>query len=318
MTRHKRDFCPWHSVDKSPWFINRQLAFIFFNICPCSEGAEYECPTDEQFQQKNGRLCMSLSLACDGLPNCGENIIPNADEACFKVTHSCHCWLIFLVYHPFSMIVWLWIYWSDPLVLCAAESDLLHPPGHHHAALHVLLCQDPHPVVSQVIHGGDKRRLREVIIKILFSLRRELQSPLGPAPAHLWWESEAHQPWPPAGASWPSALQRVFQSKVCHYFVTQQFSKDCPSSDITPLCIFTTIMMTAALWLTAHRITQLVLAILFCSGFPFLAPSWLFAAARARPWPGPPRCPSLSPCLGPPPLPRYTPAVRMSDRWGYD
>ena len=50
-----------------------------------SEGAEYECPTDEQFQQKNGRLCMSLSLACDGLPNCGENIIPNADEACFKV-----------------------------------------------------------------------------------------------------------------------------------------------------------------------------------------------------------------------------------------
>lgn len=42
---------------------------------------------------------MSLSLACDGLPNCGENIIPNADEACFKVTYYYHCWLIFLVYH---------------------------------------------------------------------------------------------------------------------------------------------------------------------------------------------------------------------------
>ena len=55
-----------------------------------AEGAEYECPTDEQFQQKNGRLCMSLSLACDGLPNCGENIIPNADEACFKVSHHHH------------------------------------------------------------------------------------------------------------------------------------------------------------------------------------------------------------------------------------
>jgi len=54
----------------------------------CREGAEYECPTDEQFQQKNGRLCMSLSLACDGLPNCGENIIPNADEACFKIHWS--------------------------------------------------------------------------------------------------------------------------------------------------------------------------------------------------------------------------------------
>jgi len=54
----------------------------------CREGAEYECPTDDQFQQKNGRLCMSLSLACDGLPNCGENIIPNADEACFKIHWS--------------------------------------------------------------------------------------------------------------------------------------------------------------------------------------------------------------------------------------
>ena len=52
----------------------------------CAEGAEYECPTDDQFQQKNGKLCMSLSLACDGLPNCGETAIPNSDEQCFKVT----------------------------------------------------------------------------------------------------------------------------------------------------------------------------------------------------------------------------------------
>ena len=50
-----------------------------------SDGAEYECPTDEKFQQTNGKLCMSLSLACDGLPNCGDNTIPNPDEACFKV-----------------------------------------------------------------------------------------------------------------------------------------------------------------------------------------------------------------------------------------
>ena len=49
------------------------------------EGAEYECPTDEKFQETNGKLCMSLSLACDGLPNCGDNTIPNPDEACFKV-----------------------------------------------------------------------------------------------------------------------------------------------------------------------------------------------------------------------------------------
>lgn len=54
----------------------------------CRDGAEYECPTDEKFQQTNGKLCMSLSLACDGLPNCGENTIPNPDEACFKIHWS--------------------------------------------------------------------------------------------------------------------------------------------------------------------------------------------------------------------------------------
>ena len=74
---------------------------------------------------------------------------------------------------------------SDPLVLRAAEPDLLHPPGHHDAPLHVLLRQDPHPVVSQVLHGGDAGQLCEVILQILFSIRRELQSALGPPPAHL-------------------------------------------------------------------------------------------------------------------------------------
>ena len=73
------------------WNVQSKIYLIFTSYKlvrrgeTCREGAEYECPTDQQFQDKNGRLCMSLSLACDGLPNCGENIIPNADEACFKV-----------------------------------------------------------------------------------------------------------------------------------------------------------------------------------------------------------------------------------------
>ena len=67
------------------------------NSIVCAEGAEYECPTDDQFQQKNGKLCMSLSLACDGLPNCGETAIPNSDEQCFKVTGTIACTLS--IYH---------------------------------------------------------------------------------------------------------------------------------------------------------------------------------------------------------------------------
>ena len=80
------------TVSLRNWNVESKIYLIFTSYKlvrrgeTCREGAEYECPTDQQFQDKNGRLCMSLSLACDGLPNCGENIIPNADEACFKVT----------------------------------------------------------------------------------------------------------------------------------------------------------------------------------------------------------------------------------------
>ena len=128
-------------------------------------------------------------------------------------------------YYLFSRLCTIIIIFADPLVLCAAEPDLLHPAGHHDAPLHVLLRQDPHPVVSQVLHGGDEGQLGEVILQILLSLRRELQSTLGPPPAHLRWESEAHQPRPSAGPPGPSALQRVFQSKVCQPCCNKQFSK---------------------------------------------------------------------------------------------
>ena len=76
------------------WNVESKIYLIFTSYKlvrqgeTCREGSEYECPTDQHFQDKNGRLCMSLSLACDGLPNCGENIIPNADEACFKIHWS--------------------------------------------------------------------------------------------------------------------------------------------------------------------------------------------------------------------------------------
>ena len=50
----------------------------------------------------------------------------------------------------------------DPLVLCATELGLLHLAGHHLAALHVLLRQDPHPVVRQVLLGRDEIQFNQV------------------------------------------------------------------------------------------------------------------------------------------------------------
>ena len=53
---------------------------------------------------------------------------------------------------------------SDPLVLCATKSGVLHPIGHHAVALHVLLCKDPHPVVCQIIIGGDEVNFNQVYL----------------------------------------------------------------------------------------------------------------------------------------------------------
>jgi len=81
-------------VKMKNWSLQSKIYLIFTSYKllndgqSCREGAEYECPTDEKFQETNGKLCMSLSLACDGLPNCGDNTIPNPDEACFKIHWS--------------------------------------------------------------------------------------------------------------------------------------------------------------------------------------------------------------------------------------
>ena len=74
---------------------------------------------------------------------------------------------------------------SDPLVLGPAQPGVLHPPGHHDAPLHVLLCQDPHPVVRQVFHGGDEVSLRQILLTVLLTLRREFQPALGATAAQL-------------------------------------------------------------------------------------------------------------------------------------
>ena len=109
---------------------------------------------------------------------------------------------------------WVWHWYLDPLVLSPPQPGLLHPAGHHDAPLHVLLRQDPHPVVRQVFHGGDAVPLSEILLQVLLPVRWKFQPSLGPPTAHLWRESETHQPGPPAETSRPSALQRVLQGSL--------------------------------------------------------------------------------------------------------
>ena len=58
---------------------------------------------------------MSLSLACDGLPNCGETAIPNSDEQCFKVTRA----ITFILCSPSIIVMCTYnpqIHWSSVLL----------------------------------------------------------------------------------------------------------------------------------------------------------------------------------------------------------
>ncbi|QQP36482.1 Uncharacterized protein FKW44_021607, partial [Caligus rogercresseyi] len=55
----------------------------------CQKHKEFDCSSPLGFLGSSSkRLCMSVNLACDGLPNCGQDFLPNQDENCFKVHWS--------------------------------------------------------------------------------------------------------------------------------------------------------------------------------------------------------------------------------------
>ena len=52
----------------------------------CQKDEEFDCSTQQSFLSSNtDHMCMSIKLACDGIPNCGQDYLPNMDENCFKV-----------------------------------------------------------------------------------------------------------------------------------------------------------------------------------------------------------------------------------------
>ncbi len=54
----------------------------------CQEHKEFDCVPPAFLASNSDHLCMSQNLACDGLPNCGQDFLPNQDENCFKIHWS--------------------------------------------------------------------------------------------------------------------------------------------------------------------------------------------------------------------------------------
>ena len=43
----------------------------------CQEGKEFDCSSYNFLSANTDHMCMNTNLACDGLPNCGQNYLPN-------------------------------------------------------------------------------------------------------------------------------------------------------------------------------------------------------------------------------------------------
>ncbi len=54
----------------------------------CHEHKEFDCLPPTFLSASSDHMCMSHNLACDGLPNCGQDLLPNQDENCFKIHWS--------------------------------------------------------------------------------------------------------------------------------------------------------------------------------------------------------------------------------------
>ena len=50
----------------------------------CQEHKEFDCSAPGFMTTTMDHMCMSMDLSCDGLPNCGQDYLPNQDENCFK------------------------------------------------------------------------------------------------------------------------------------------------------------------------------------------------------------------------------------------
>lgn len=82
------------TVNMSNWTWNSHIYMVFTsykylrNGERCQEHKEFDCSAPSFLSSSTDHMCMSSTLACDGLPNCGQDYLPNQDENCFKIHWS--------------------------------------------------------------------------------------------------------------------------------------------------------------------------------------------------------------------------------------
>ena len=80
------------NITRFQWGSNIYMVFTSYRHLKhgerCQDHKEFDCSPPTFLGTSNSHLCMSSTLACDGLPNCGQDFLPNQDENCFKIHWS--------------------------------------------------------------------------------------------------------------------------------------------------------------------------------------------------------------------------------------
>ena len=71
------------TINLSKWYYDSHIYIVVTsykylkNGERCQEGKEFDCSSYNFLSANTDHMCMNTNLACDGLPNCGQNYLPN-------------------------------------------------------------------------------------------------------------------------------------------------------------------------------------------------------------------------------------------------
>ena len=71
------------SINLAKWYSDSHIYLVVTsykylrNGERCQEGKEFDCSSYNFLSANSDHMCMNTNLACDGLPNCGQNYLPN-------------------------------------------------------------------------------------------------------------------------------------------------------------------------------------------------------------------------------------------------
>ena len=108
------------TINLSKWYYDSHIYIVVTsykylkNGERCQEGKEFDCSSYNFLSANTDHMCMNTNLTCDGLPNCGQNYLPNQDENCFNGVVNYHPDMNYTILYLYITYVYIYC-WQKPL-----------------------------------------------------------------------------------------------------------------------------------------------------------------------------------------------------------